>query len=89
MSWVKGPRGEDEAGARGPQGWRGGEGKDTAGLQQWQKLALRQEERPGSSDPSRGQILGDREVERVGKGVEEGRRTVRWLDTAPNHNLYL
>lgn len=50
---------------------------------------MRQEERPGSSDPSRGQILGDREVERVGKGVEEGRRTVRWLDTAPNRNLYL
>lgn len=49
---------------------------------------MRQEERPGSSDPSRGQILRDREVERVGKGVEEGRRTVRWLDTA-NRNLYL
>lgn len=81
VSWVKGPGREDEAGAGGPQGWRGGEGKDTASLQQWQKQLMRQEERPGSSDPSRGQILRAREVERAGKEVEEGRRMVRWLDT--------
>lgn len=54
MSWVKGPGGQDEAGAGGPQVWRGGDGKDTASLQEWQKQAMRLKERPGSSDPSGG-----------------------------------